>query len=234
VPAEGSVALRMDLAADPAAQIAEHFRLYNEEFGRITRRAAAHFLPKHGMPRSSTPSSASSCTRSAWRAASRCSVRDCSSARADLGTWIEIKRTFELLVARRPDGDFYNTFFNSVTRDLFGTVGVNRQVEFCETSVGRASGAVPIRVYRVGASLPTAVREIITDLPFGAAMANIDAAVHRISAEIGRFFQSGRHSGAPESIELIEPVFYRGMQAFRGRPPDRRRQHHTPGGGIYQ
>ena len=42
--ADGSVALRIDLAADLAAQIAEHFRLYNEEFGRITRRAALNFL----------------------------------------------------------------------------------------------------------------------------------------------------------------------------------------------
>ena len=38
------------------------------------------------------------------------------------------------------------------------------------TTVGRASGAVPIRVYRVGGSLPTAVREVLADLPFGAAM----------------------------------------------------------------
>ncbi len=41
-----------------------------------------------------------------------------------------------------------------------------------------------------------------------------DGAVHRISAEIGRYFDTGRHSGAPESIELIEPVFYRGLKAF--------------------
>jgi isocitrate dehydrogenase kinase/phosphatase len=197
-----------------ASLIADHFRLYNEEFGRITRRAAAHFLNE------------------AWSAAqldaverielyenrvARCVAllaEKMQGARADADFWIEIKRAYEMLVARRPDGDFYNTFFNSVTRDLFGTVGVNRQVEFYETSVGRASGAVPIRVYRVGTSLPSAVREIIADLPFGAAMGNMDAAVHRISAEIGRFFQSGRHSGAPESIELIEPVFYRGMHAF--------------------
>jgi isocitrate dehydrogenase kinase/phosphatase len=63
-------------------------------------------------------------------------------------------------------------------------------------------------------SLPAAVRELIADLPFGAALADQDAAVHRISAEIGRYFESGRHSGAPESIELIDPVFYRGMHAF--------------------
>jgi isocitrate dehydrogenase kinase/phosphatase len=214
VAAEGSTALRTDLAADLAAQIAEHFRLYNEEFGRITRRAATNFLAED------------------WHAAQVDSVARielyeirvarCVAAvagrlqqrRTDVPLWVDIKRAFETLVARRPDSDFYHTFFNSVTRDLFGTVGVNKEVEFCATTAGRASGSVPIRVYRVGGSLPVAVREILADLPFSAAIGNIEAAVHRISAEIGRYFATGRSSGAPESIELIEPVFYRGMQAF--------------------
>src|ERR1700749_1207445 len=51
-------------------------------------------------------------------------------------------------------------------------------------------------------------------MPFGAAMSDREASVHRISAEIGRFFQNGRLSGQPESIELIEPLFYRGRQGF--------------------
>ena len=134
--------------------------------------------------------------------------------RTEVALWVDIKLAFETLVARRPDSDFYHTFFNSVTRDLFGTVGVNKEVEFCATTAGRASGSVPIRVYRVGGSLPGAVREILADLPFSAAIGNTEAAVHRISAEIGRYFATGRLSGAPESIELIEPVFYRGMQAL--------------------
>jgi len=214
VAAEGTVALRPDLAAELAAQIAEHFRLYNEEFGRITRRAAGNFLAED------------------WHAAQadavarielyEIRVARCVAAvgsqlrqrRTDVPLWVDIKRAFETLVARRPDSDFYHTFFNSVTRDLFGTVGVNCEVEFCATTAGRASGSVPIRVYRVGGSLPAAVREILVDLPFHAAIADPDAAVHRVSAEIGRYFATGRHSGAPESIELIEPVFYRGMQAF--------------------
>jgi isocitrate dehydrogenase kinase/phosphatase len=200
--------------AAAAAEIAEHFRLYNEEFGRITRRAAGHFLAED------------------WQAAQRDAVErielyeqrvarcvevvgdQLQRKRVEVALWSDIKHAYETLVARRPDSDFYHTFFNSVTRDLFGTVGVNQEVEFCATSVGRASGSVPIRVYRVGGSLPTAVREILADLPFGATIGDIDSAVHRISAEIGRYFATGRHSGAPESIELIEPVFYRGMQAF--------------------
>jgi len=203
-----------DFASTAAAQIAEHFRLYNEEFGRITRRAAGNFLSED------------------WRAAqldavnrielyeqrvARCVAfvgSQLEARRTDVALWIDIKRAYEALVTRRPDSDFYNTFFNSVTRDLFGTVGVNKEVEFCATSAGRASGSVPIRVYRVAGSLPTAVKEILADLPFGAAIGDTEAAVHRISAEIGRYFATGRHSGAPESIELIEPVFYRGMQAF--------------------
>ena len=206
--------MRADLAADTAAQIAEHFRLYNEEFGRITRRAARNFLAED------------------WQAAQidavdRIELYEVRVARSvaavggqlqgrrtDVSLWTEIKGEYETLVARRPDSDFYHTFFNSVTRDLFGTVGVNPEVEFCATTAGRASGSVPIRVYRVGGSLPAAVREIIVDLPFSSAVGDIDSAVHRISAEIGRYFATGRHSGAPESIELIEPVFYRGMQAF--------------------
>ena len=201
-------------AKDHAALIAEHFRQYNEEFGRITRRAALNFLAEDWQ--SAQRDAVARIELYELRVA-RCVAAIASglqSKRTDVPLWIEIKRAYETVVARRPDSDFYRTFFNSVTRDLFGTVGVNPEVEFCATSVGRASGAVPIRVYRVGASLPTAVREILTDLPFGAAIGETDAAVHRISAEIGRYFQTGRATDHPESIELIEPVFYRGMHAF--------------------
>ncbi|MHB8475951.1 MAG: bifunctional isocitrate dehydrogenase kinase/phosphatase [Steroidobacteraceae bacterium] len=210
-----SAAMQDGLSAkDHAATLAEHFRLYNEEFGRITRRAALNFLAEdwHAAQLDAVARIELYELRVARAVAATAS--QLQSKRTDVALWIDIKRAYEIIVARRPDSDFYRTFFNSVTRDLFGTVGVNPEVEFCATNVGRASGTVPIRVYRVGASLPTAVREILTDLPFGAAIGDADAAVHRISAEIGRHFQTGRQSAHPESIELVEPLFYRGMHAF--------------------
>jgi isocitrate dehydrogenase kinase/phosphatase len=152
-------------AKDHAALIAEHFRQYNEEFGRITRRAALNFLAEDWH---SAQLDAVARIELYEQRVARCVASIASqlrSNRTEVAVWIDIKRTYEIIVARRPDSDFYRTFFNSVTRDLFGTVGVNPEVEFCATSVGRASGAVPIRVYRVGGSLPTAVREILTDLP---------------------------------------------------------------------
>jgi isocitrate dehydrogenase kinase/phosphatase len=201
-------------ARDYAVTIAEDFRLYNEEFGRITRRAARNFLAQDWH---TAQLDAVARIELYEQRVARCVALvggQLQAQRTDVALWADIKHAYETLVARRPDSDFYHTFFNSVTRDLFGTVGVNREVEFCATSVGRASGSVPIRVYRVGGTLPTAVREVLADLPFGDAIGDAESAVHRISAEIGRYFQLGRHSGAPESIELIEPVFYRGMHAF--------------------
>ena len=201
-------------AATHATTIAEHFKTYNEEFGRITRRAALHFM---------------ACD---WRSAAADSVARIElyeqhvercvhylaalpeTHAANVATWIEIKSAYEQLVARRPDSDFYRTFFNSVTRDIFRTVGVNTAVEFCATNVGRTAGSVPIRVYRVGSALPVAVSEILADLAFTAFIADADGAVHRISAEIGRYFENHRQSAAPESIEFLEPLFYRGTCAF--------------------
>ena len=201
-------------AKDHAALIAEHFRQYNEEFGRITRRAALNFLAEDWATAQLDAVARIELYELRVARGVAAIASQLQLQRTDVALWTEIKRAYEIIVARRPDSDFYRTFFNSITRDLFGTVGVNPEVEFCATNVGRASGAVPIRVYRVGGSLPTAVREVLTDLPFGAAIHDPEAAVHRISAEIGRYFQTGRLSGQPESIELIEPVFYRGTHAF--------------------
>jgi isocitrate dehydrogenase kinase/phosphatase len=207
-------------AKEHAATIAEHFRAYNEEFGRITRRAALNFLAEDWNSAQLDAVARielyeQRVTRCVVAIANELGTDELQARQTDVSLWSDIKRAYEMMVARRPDSDFYRTFFNSVSRDLFGTVGVNTEVEFCATNVGRASGAVPIRVYRVvGGSLSAAVREILADLPFGAAINDQDAVVHHISAAIGRYFESGRHSGAPESIELIEPVFYRGLHAF--------------------
>jgi isocitrate dehydrogenase kinase/phosphatase len=198
---------------DCAADIAEHFRAYNEEFGRITRRAALNFLAEDW---GAAQRDAVARIELYEQRVSRCVAAIAAAigpARRETAWWAEAKRAYDGLVARRPDSDFYRTFFNSVTRVLFGTVGVNPEVEFCSTTVGRAAGAVPIRVYRIGSSLLEAVREVLIDLPFGAAVAEVDRAVRRVSTEIGRHFESGVR-GAPESIELIEPVFYRGLKAY--------------------
>ncbi len=202
-----------------AELIAAQFRAYNEEFGRITRRAAAHFLSGDAAARERDAVARielyEQCVARAL-AALRAAGAECvdNGAGAAQDYWQATTAAYGRHIERLADSDFYRTFFNSVTRDVFGTVGVNPTVEFCATHSGRASGSVPIRVFPAGGSLQSAIAEVLADLPFASALASPAAAMRRVGAELGRHFESRPPSAAPESIELIEPLFYRASEAF--------------------
>ena len=205
-----------ETAARPAAlatTLRQRFEDYNEEFNRITRRAARHFLARD------------------WAAARTDAVlrielyeRHVNDAldtlRADAGDairerelWVAVKRHFAKAIASLPDSDFYRTFLNSITRDLFATVGVDEEIEFTETSSGRASGSVPIRVHPVGESLQRAVCELLSDLPFAKLIGDVDAFARQICRELTPHFDSRRQSAAPQLVEVIDALFYRGDSA---------------------
>jgi len=195
-----------------AELIAAQFRDYNEEFGRITRRAAAHFLSGDGNARERD--AVARIELYEQRVARTLDALHAAGASAEAAFWVTATTAYDRLIERTPDSDFYRTFFNSVTRDLFGTVGVNPSVEFCATHVGRASGSVPMRVFPAAASLQGAIVDVLADLPFAASLGSPEAAARRVGAELGRHFESQPHSAAPVSIEMIEPLFYRAGLAF--------------------
>ncbi len=160
-------------------------------------------------------SSTSSASAQALRALRTCAVGSPDPRSAAVSDfWVAATAAYGALIERVPDSDFYRTFYNSVTRDLFGTVGVNPSVEFCATQSGRASGSVPIRVYPAAGSLQSAVSDVLADLPFAKALATPELAVRRVTTELGRHFETRPPSAAPESIEMIEPLFYRAGEAF--------------------
>ena len=216
-----AAALRGGTAATPrdaAALIMAHFRSYNEEFGRITRRAADHFLSGNSAARERDAVARIELYEQRV-AEALLALRDVGIGTPDGSAevsdfWVAATAAYGPMIERVPDSDFYRTFFNSVTRDWFGTVGVNPAVEFCATQSGRASGSVPIRVYPAAGSLQSAVGDVLADLPFAKALASPELAVRRVSGELGRHFETRPHSAAPESIEMIEPLFYRAGDAF--------------------
>jgi len=130
---------------EAAALIMAHFRAYNDEFGRLTRRAAEHFLSgdaaareRDAVARIELYEQRVALALRALRAAAG-SPDPHSAAASEF--WVAATAAYGVMIERVPDSDFYRTFYNSVTRDLFGTVGVNPSVEFCATHSGRASGS---------------------------------------------------------------------------------------------
>lgn len=201
---------------EAAALIMAQFACYNDEFRHITLRAAAHFLSGDAQARERDAVARIELYEHHVGHALR-TLRAAGAPAGGGGSpgyWEAATAAYAELIERVPDSDFYRTFYNSVTRDLFGTVGVNPRVEFCATHSGRAAGSVPIRVYPVGGSLQSAVADVLADLPFAAALAAADQAVRRVVTELGRYYETRPPSAAPESIELIEPLFYRAGDAF--------------------
>ena len=195
-----------------AELIAAQFRAYNEEFGCVTRRAAAHFLSGDNIARERD--AVARIELYEQHVVQALDALRATGAGAAAAFWVTATAAYDRLIERLPDSDFYRTFFNSVTRDLFGTVGVNPAVEFCATHSGRASGSVPIRVYPAAGSLQAAIGDVLADLPFRSAITSPELAARRVGAELGRHFETRPPSAAPESIELIEPLFYRAGEAF--------------------
>ena len=201
-------------AAELAAGLRQRFEDYNAEFTRITRRAAGHFMVRD------------------WRAARSDAVQrielydrhvsgaidslrqELDASLHDRELWVEIKRHFDLQIANVPDSDFYRTFLNSITRDVFATVGVDEQIEFTVTASGRASGSVPIRVHPVGDSLQRAVSELLMDLPFCGLITDGESFARQICRELTPHFDSRRQSAAPQLVEVIDAPFYRGPTAI--------------------
>src|SRR6187431_1867739 len=133
-----------------AAELARAFVDYNAEFRAITRRAPQRFEARD------------------WRGSQRdaverielydkCVNRAVAHMRERLGEdaierplWSSIKRRFTELIDELTDLEFDKTFFNSVTRRTFGTIGTDAAVEFVALDldpIGSITSQIETHVY---------------------------------------------------------------------------------------
>jgi len=196
-----------------ARGLRQHFEDYNAEFTRITRKAARRFIERDWHAGRADAVKRIELYEQHVSGAIEALRQELGDRTHDRELWVEIKRRFEDQIVNLPDSDFYRTFLNSITRDLFATVGVDEQIEFTATASGRASGSVPIRVHPVGDSLQRAVCELLTDLPFAGLISDVESFSRQICRELTPHFDSRRQSAAPQLVEVIDAPFYRGPTA---------------------
>jgi len=210
-----------ELPRRTAAGIFGAFEDYNHAFRAITRRAERRFVERE------------------WQLGQRDAVerielydRRVEKCLADLvghlgrhiaeeSTWREIKAEFASLIATCPDRKFDATFFNSLTRKVFKTVGTNRDVEFSsvadeegESHAVPQSGDLPIRAARPGIALLPAVEYLLFGAPWARHYADPSAAVHFVADEIAAVLSARLLKTEGLQLEVLQPVFYRATRAF--------------------
>jgi isocitrate dehydrogenase kinase/phosphatase len=205
------------LVVDCAQVLVDAFADYNADFRAITQRARQRFEARD------------------WRGSQKDAVERIElytryvDNTADLMTrrlgedaheraiWSSIKRRFDEIIAPLPDHEFAKTFFSSVTRTTFGTVGVDPAVEFIALDLdplASVTSHVETKVYVNRGAIELLVEELLTDFRFRTPYRDFDRSVHRVAEEIKAAVERGGERRHVETIEVIKEVFYQMTRAY--------------------
>ena len=209
--------MRADIERDCAQHIAQAFLDYNAQFRVITRRAPVRF------------------DRRDWRGSQADAVeridlydlyvhRTIDELRRRLGEhaldrdlWTRIRQRFAMQIEQVPDGEFSKTFFSSVTRRLFGTVGVDPAVEFVATDLDPLAAirsAVDSNTYVSHGSLPLLIEDLLGDVRFRSKWRDLDKSISHVATQIREHLSATGERRAIERVEVIRPVFYQVARAY--------------------
>ncbi|HYG67408.1 MAG TPA: bifunctional isocitrate dehydrogenase kinase/phosphatase [Anaeromyxobacteraceae bacterium] len=220
---------RADLARDGTDAIRLGFETYLAERSRITRRARSRFEARdwEGAQRD---------------ARERLDLRDrlvhetVGRVRAELGaavhdraTWVRMKERYEQVTEDRPDREIGQSFFNSVTRRVFATVGVDPTIEFLAQDVAPPrEGPIPLyRTFPRRASTELLLRDLLDAYAFQVPYDGLDEDVRLAAIELDAHLRTLEDRQPIERVEMAKEVFFRGKGAYLvGRL--RRGAHTTP------
>ncbi|MGB8645889.1 MAG: bifunctional isocitrate dehydrogenase kinase/phosphatase [Anaerolineae bacterium] len=131
--------------------------------------------------------------------------------------WVSLKAVYSGLIAERDDWELAETWFNSVTRRIFATVGVDPQIEFVDTDFGTppTSTTYPIyRRYEIEGSVHALVESILCAYTFRVEYQDLERDTRRVASRLQAYLDSRADLPPFTGIEMVRPVFYRGRGAY--------------------
>lgn len=199
-----------------AERIFQSFDDYQQEFRAVTRRARTRFEERD------------------WRgmhldAVERLDLREqiihrlVAEVRVMLGAqitdkllWTQMKRAYLELINCRPNPQLAETFFNSVTRRIFATDGVDSNIEFVDSEFDYEGPRSENSVYKTfeGGTIPSLVERLLADYALGVPYQHIERDARLIADRIEAQRQADPGMQPIEKIEVLRPAFYRGKGAY--------------------
>ncbi|MFL6583134.1 MAG: bifunctional isocitrate dehydrogenase kinase/phosphatase [Chthoniobacterales bacterium] len=193
------------LAALCAEAARDAFIEYETQFDEITRRARDRFLKRewHGSFDDA---------RERLRLYSLIvgsvtnRVRELMGDRiANRAIWSATKAVYSAHISQSQRWDIAESFFNSLTRRVFATEGVNPAIEFLDTDFDSPPAEVGTitRTYS-GRGVPDLIVQLLTDQFGGGQWQDLPAAVEIAAQRLAPI----------DAIEMVDAVFYRGRGAY--------------------
>ncbi len=205
------------LIGQGATAIYQAFSTYRSRFKDLTRRAPLRFKNRdwHGVR-------ADAIRRLAlYREAVDRIETDIRRLLADQvqekRVWTVIKAAYSGMLIRNDDWELAETFFNSITRRVFATVGVDAEIEFVKTDFDTPPTPTSSKIYHTfkgRESTAHLIDMILAHYPLMAPFQDIEHDAQQVAAKIEIHLRKIGALGKIDSLDMARSVFYRGMGAY--------------------
>jgi isocitrate dehydrogenase kinase/phosphatase len=204
-------------AAECAAAIVAAFALYNAEFRVITRRAPERFENRDWSGSQADVVERLELYATSVNATVADMKRRLGGSAHDTALWAAIKADYARRIEAMADPEFLKTFFSSITRKLFDTVGVDPDVEFFALELDPLRGADAAAVterYANRGSLDLLFEELLSDYRFRTPWRDFEGSVGHVTADVELTLKSLGEKRPLREVEVIRPVFYQMSRAY--------------------
>ncbi len=200
-----------------AVAILRAFEDYADRWMIVTRRARIRFQQRDWAGMQSDTSERLSLYGEAVRPAVD-EIRSLLGDRVrDPMLWAGMKAVYSGLIMSRNDWEIAETFFNSITRKVFDTVGVNQQIEFVDTDFEvppTPAGTSMVRTYAHTADLPGLIVSILEDADLGVSFADLADDAAAVAERVSGRLHEASALPSVERAEVLDMVFHRGAAAY--------------------
>jgi isocitrate dehydrogenase kinase/phosphatase len=230
------------LVDSAARAILERFNVFHAAFKDITRRAAERFLIRdwHGLQDDATDRL--DLYRQSVDTAEAFTRRLLGEGVKDKLTWAGMKAVYSERISRQNDRELAETFFNSVTRRIFSTVGVDPRIEFVDSDFDTPPAAFTpeaCRSYLPDGKPVDLIRAVLEDCGFGSRLKDAATQAIAVTRRLRSLLEARGAGVTIERIDVFDSLFYRNKGAYRvgrivtasGTLPLAIALHH-PSGGI--
>jgi isocitrate dehydrogenase kinase/phosphatase len=203
--------------AAAVASIEAAYRKYEQGFEEVTRRARGRF-----ERRDWSGAQADATERLAlYKAHVDAAVADVHDILEDAvmerTVWAAMKSQHALHTAGQPDGELAETFFNSVTRRVFSTVGVDPAIEYLDRTPGAKQNTSDGDIYqrhRVDSVNRDLVRRLLLEVPWSVPYAQLDRDAVLVAELIDARVRGVLGAPGPITLDMLAAVFYRNKGAY--------------------
>ena len=135
----------------------------------------------------------------------------------DESVWIDIKNSYSTLSNELDVWELAETFFNSVTRKIFTTMGVDPKIEFVDTCTRTQLPRIiqlPYHTYAGDRSTPMLMEAILRDYKHQTAYENLQRDARLVAEKVDTHLRISGDSSYFNRAEMLTSVFYRGKGAY--------------------